>query len=216
MLLPLFRLSYTSIAIAPIPPAAANADKLISVNPIPWSLTPTNGLPTMPGSTAPSIQPTLNVNVSGSSLNTFVPSTGESGLVMFGSEYAVAAIRRSYVLTATFSPPCSGLALVWNRTFILVCMCRWLCWRSPCKAIVKGVHCPAASAPVFASSFSDAEIGQDGTRQVSGNVAVDKEFEEVVEFIRKGFYGAGLGSRGAIGEGEGLRSFGACWEGDVL
>ena len=65
-LLPLFLRSYTSMAIAPTPALAVSAKKLKSEKPMLWSVTFMTGRPTMPGRTAPSIQPTLNVRTRGS------------------------------------------------------------------------------------------------------------------------------------------------------
>lgn len=49
-----------------------------------------------------------------------------------------------------------------------------------------------------------------------GDVVVDEEFEEMVEFVGEGVNGAGLGSGRCEGEGERPLGFTAGWEGDVL
>src|ERR1700753_1365306 len=91
-LLPLFLRSYTSIAIAPTPALAASAKKLNNENPTLWSVTFMTGLPTIPGRTAPSIQPTLKVRIRGSLRTTLGPSMGAEDEES-GREYAVDAIR---------------------------------------------------------------------------------------------------------------------------
>jgi hypothetical protein len=58
----------------------------------------------MPGSTSPSIHPILKVNTNGSLRKIFVPPTGAEGVV-FGTEYAVAAMRCDVL---SFVPKTSG------------------------------------------------------------------------------------------------------------
>ena len=79
------------MAIAPTPALAARAKKLSNEKPTLWSVTLMAGRPTMPGKTAPSIQPMLKVRTTGSFRTIFVPSIGAVDDV-FGSEYAVEAI----------------------------------------------------------------------------------------------------------------------------
>jgi hypothetical protein len=141
MLLPLFLLSQIIMPIAPRPALAARAKKLSKTRPSPWSLTPMIGLPTIPGRTSPSIQPTLNVKTRGSVRRTFVPSLGKDGSVRFGSEYAVAAMR------CADEAESSASMLVWKSTLTPVCRCRCDSCKVPWSAIVKGVQTSPELAP---------------------------------------------------------------------
>ncbi len=132
--------------IAPTPALAARAKKLSREKPTLWSVRPSTGRPTMPGSTAPSIQPTLKLSTKGSNLKILVPSR-DAVSEEFGREYAVEAIRWDGSVVSLE---------VWKSTLIVVCRCKWDNCNVPCSATVKGVH--VVSKPSFFDPGSKAGL----------------------------------------------------------
>ena len=106
----------------------------------------------MPGRTAPSIQPTLNVNTKGSLRTIFDPSTGAEEEEL-GREYAAEAIRYDWeeVVLAV-----SGSWDMWKSAFIFVWRCRCDNCNVPWSATVKGVQSPFSAVVPPALGREDA------------------------------------------------------------